>query len=278
MPNIIRPHIDDLHLLDGWIVDEEYRTGLWTVNSTKTIKSLEYGYQTFILYLSPAGTIKGINLCPYSDAECRSFCLYTAGRGAYSPVQWGRIRKTLFYWHYREQFYSQLYAEMAKCIAKAQRKGLKACFRFNGTSDRIKPPTLDDLKFAALLAAKSGKPFADCVASVRLIQTAPKYDYTKNLRAVLTQQPGYHLTYSFNSRTTPLDIHRLIESRRNMAVIFSNELPDQFLGLDVICGDDHDMRFQDPSDRSYIVGLLAKGQARDLQGQKSIIDGSSVFI
>jgi len=45
----------------------------------------------------------------------------------------------------------------------------------------------------------------------------------------------------------------------NVAAVF-NELPSEWMGLPVIDGDEHDLRFKDP--KPCIVGLLAKGSAK----------------
>ena len=47
----------------------------------------------------------------------------------------------------------------------------------------------------------------------------------------------------------------------NVAVVFRNaELPDKWLGIKVINGDKHDLRFKDA--KGCIVGLKAKGKAK----------------
>jgi hypothetical protein len=45
----------------------------------------------------------------------------------------------------------------------------------------------------------------------------------------------------------------------NVAIVF-DELPKTYRGIDVINGDENDLRFLDPADK--IVGLTAKGKAK----------------
>jgi len=72
-------------------------------HDTKTIKGLEKGYLTGIMYLAPY-TLGGKNLCPFAKAAgCTDACLYTAGRGkkglipvirlnGTSDIEWENIR------------------------------------------------------------------------------------------------------------------------------------------------------------------------------------------
>ena len=46
----------------------------------------------------------------------------------------------------------------------------------------------------------------------------------------------------------------------NVAIVFSDSVPDMFRNRPVIDGDAHDLRFLDPS--GYYIGLSAKGSAK----------------
>ena len=53
---------------------------------SKTIKGLEKGYLTGIMYLAPY-TIGGKNICPFAKAAgCIDACLNTAGRGIFKEI------------------------------------------------------------------------------------------------------------------------------------------------------------------------------------------------
>ena len=64
--------------------------------------------------------------------------------------------------------------------------------------------------------------------------------------------------------------------KSNVAVIFQGEVPvgEMFKGVHVIDGDEHDLRFLDPT--PCIVGLKAKGQARKAIDNPMIVDGCLV--
>jgi len=51
-----------------------------------------------------------------------------------------------------------------------------------------------------------------------------------------------------------------VDNGMNLAVVFRNELPDEFLTLRVIDGDLHDVRPLDP--KPSVVGLVAKGDGK----------------
>ena len=54
---------------------------------SKTIKGLNKGYLTGIMYLAPY-TLGGKNICPFAKAAgCINACLNTAGRGIFNNVQ-----------------------------------------------------------------------------------------------------------------------------------------------------------------------------------------------
>ena len=46
----------------------------------------------------------------------------------------------------------------------------------------------------------------------------------------------------------------------NVAVVFRNQLPDTWNGVEVVNGDENDLRFLDKS--GVVVGLIEKGRAK----------------
>jgi hypothetical protein len=202
--------------------------------------------KTFILYLAPARTVQGINLCPFASPECEKVCLYTAGRGAFSNVQKGRIRKTEFWRDEREAFYLQLGNELLKIHDQAITENKNIAIRLNGTSD------VDHL---GLLLRYTGINFLDEFYSDLIF-----YDYTKNINHVKKYKGSrYHLTFS-RSECNDSTVNQAIELGANIAVVFRNELPATYKGLPVINGDLSDLRVFDP--KNCIVGLIAKGKAK----------------
>ena len=103
-------------------------------NNAKTVKGQKYGYMTAVLYLAPSNE-SGFNVCPMASQGCKKACLYTAGHGAFSNVQQGRINKTRWYIQERDTFLDQLRKEINEFILKAKNKNLIPCIRLNGTSD-----------------------------------------------------------------------------------------------------------------------------------------------
>jgi hypothetical protein len=212
--------------------------------NAKTVKSDKASeYLTAIMYLAPADTVAGVNLCPMAvTAGCRDACLYTAGRGAFSNVQNARIRKTEFFRDNRDGFMRTLVADIEEAQKKASKIGKMLAVRLNGTSDiaweniRIDGATLFEI-------------FPD----------VQFYDYTKlpNRRV----PANYNLTISY-SEANLLYAAKALKSDKNWAVVFSdkNRIPAEFHGRQVIDGDETDLRFLDAA--GVVVGLYAKGQAK----------------
>ena len=102
--------------------------------NAKTIKGQKYGYMTAILYLAPSD-LSGFNVCSMASEGCREACLNTAGHGAFSNVQLGRINKTRWYIQERDTFLTQLKREINNFIKYTKKKELIPCVLLNGTSD-----------------------------------------------------------------------------------------------------------------------------------------------
>jgi hypothetical protein len=209
--------------------------------NTKTAKN---NLQTFILYLAPSDIIGTHNLCPMASAGCKASCLYSAGRGRFSNVQLSRINKAKFWAYNRKAFYIQLANELLKIHDKSNFE--KIAIRLNGTSD------VDHLD---LLKRYTGINFLDGFYSNLLF-----YDYTKNINVYKKYfGSNYKLTFS-KSETNFDECLEVINMGGNIAAVFSAELPDTYGGIQVINGDESDLRYFDPA--NVIVGLKAKGDAK----------------
>lgn len=207
----------------------------------KTVKGEKKGVLTGIMYLAPH-KLSGVNVCPMADlAGCAAPCLNTAGRGRMTPVQEARLRKTRFLHEDKAGFIAVLRKDIRKLVAKAKKLGMAPMVRLNGTSDirwEVEAPELfeefSDVQF---------------------------YDYTKlpnrkNLPA------NYHLTFSYsgaNDRYAAF-ADTAIANGLNVAVVFRSVLPETFLGLPVVNGDESDVRPFDA--QGVVVGLTAKGSAK----------------
>ena len=210
-------------------------------NNAKTVKGQKKGYKTAILYLAPS-TQSGFNVCPQASLGCKKACLYTAGHGAFSNVQQGRINKTRWYIQERNTFMAQLRKEISNHIKNCSNKGFIPCIRLNGTSD---------ISFE----------------NTGIFEEFPNvqfYDYTKiykrALKYVNGQYPSnYHLTYSLNEDNKELAFDILFKGG-NISAVFRKDLPETYKGYKVINADETDLRFTD--DNNVICGLVAKGQAK----------------
>ena len=202
--------------------------------------------ETFILYLAPSNTVKEFNLCPFASSGCIASCLNTAGRGAFSNVQLARMNKTKFWGYDRPNFYIQLANELLKIHGKALKYGNKIAIRLNGTSD------VDHLN---LIERYTGINFLDSFYSYLLF-----YDYTKNINHIKRYVgTNYKLTFS-RSETNEKECLTAISLGSNVAAVFQSDLPGSYKGINVINGDDTDLRYFDPI--GVIIGLKAKGKAK----------------
>jgi len=213
------------------------------ITNTKTAKN---DLETFILYMAPANTVEGLNLCPFASTGCKAACLYSAGRGRFSNVQLSRINKSKFWGYDRSTFYIQLANEILNIHDKAIKQNKQIAVRLNGTSD------IDHLH---LLERYSGIDFLDQFYNNLLF-----YDYTKNVNHISRyRNTSYKITFS-RSETNEAEAKKVLKMGGNIAVVFAGELPKFYLGYPVINGDLTDLRYFDPV--NVIVGLKAKGDAK----------------
>lgn len=234
---------------------------LLTVNNTKTEMGEAFGYLTAILHLMPersAGipsrnriaaseTNKAtdggfVSLCSHASPGCIADCLRYAGRLRMTPAIDAAIWRTRLLVEKPATFFFQLWGELEKHMAKAEKRGLVPAFRPGGTHDT----------------------WAIELGTFRRFPQLQGYDYTKNpkrawqfLRGELP--PNYHVTFS-RSETNERQARKLLDAGCNVAVVFRRELPETFWNVPVINGTEHDLRFLDK--RPRIVGLLAKGKAK----------------
>ena len=213
-------------------------------NNAKTIKSDKGGeYLTAIMYLAPADTVKGINLCPTAElAGCKRACLYSAGRGAFNNVQQARIKKTEAFRDDPVSFVDQLADDIKKAAKKALKLGVRLSVRLNGTSDE----------------PWEHHKGSNGLTLMELFPDVQFYDYTKLPGRKVSN--NYHLTVSYSGANVKY-ADKVAKTDHNIAVVFRDSaLPDYFLGRRVINGDRDDLRFLD--DTGVVVGLYAKGRAK----------------
>ena len=235
----IKNNADILHIAS--LVDRTLRVNkpksLLAFGDAKSSKGEALGYRTGVLYLAPHYQ-SGFNVCPKASPGCSEACLYTAGRGAMTSVQLGRLRKTRFLMECRNDALSILRADITKLIRYCDRHGMKPAVRLNGTSDL----PWQSKNFGAL---------------PEIFPDVQFYGYTKILKNLRTQS-NYHQTFSL-SEDNAADARKALEMGYNIAVVF-DELPDTFWGRPVVDGDKHDLTFLHPA--GTVIGLKAKGAAR----------------
>jgi hypothetical protein len=212
----------------------------------KTAKNLGLNVSNWILHLSPSD-LSGFNVCPAASKGCRASCLNGAGRGLFDGVQLPRLRKTLYFIKFREQFLMHLDKEVSKIERDALRDGLMPIIRLNGTSDL----SFENFKIR------------DNKSIFELYQNVTFYDYTKVFsrlkRLKLMQLKNYHVTFSA-SELNHEESRQALSLGFNVAMVFDT-IPTQYKGFTVINGDEHDFRFLDKGN-GVIVGLKAKGPAK----------------
>lgn len=227
-------------------------------SNAKTAKQATgHTFEAVIMHFAPAALAHRNTVCPWSTEGCRRACLNTSGRSQFwgrltrknlmkYAIHRARIARTQLYWKNRDLFFEILYTELHALQKRADKKGIQAVVRLNGTSDiaweRIKPDMFRDfprMKF---------------------------YDYTKSTdRALIQKQEwgfpqNYHITYSRSEYDTDEIIRYLLAHGVSVAVVFKDSLPDIYLGHTVIDGTTHDFRFLDAP--GSVVGLTAKARAK----------------
>ena len=216
------------------------------VDNYKTVKGEKSGYATAILYMMPT-----IELCPMSKkAGCFEPCLVTAGlAGVYKSIGKARKGRTDFFLNDKVNFIRLLVLELGTFINKAKKDGFKPTIRLNGTSDINWAKEKTDQGITIF------ETFEDVVF----------YDYTKrsDIMRDSAKHSNWHITASYSEASGSYAKNTLKNALKyglNLAVVFSDNLPELFKGLPVISGDNDDLRFLDQ--KNSVVGLTAKGKAK----------------
>jgi len=216
-----------------------------------------------ILHLAPSDYgERGRSVCPWATEGCRAACLATSGRGQFRgrisraallrhPIHRARVARTRLFWRDRPLFLECLVEELRRLSTRAERRGVPAVARLNGTSD---------IPWETVLRK-----------GLEIIGTAVQFfDYTKSVRRMGRflrgdMPTGYHLTFSLPHRSRVDDARRILDAGGTVAVVFRPSIPDRWEGFPVVDGTGSDLRYLDPP--ATIVGLLPKGRAkRDRSG------------
>jgi len=218
----------------------------------KVAKNEKLGVLGAVLHLAPAD-LSGFEVCPMRSAGCTAACLHTAGNPAYlKNKNEARIKRTKAFFADREAFMNLLVLEIAKMKKSADDQKLDLAVRLNGTSDirweTVKFTVWDWVRERAGILGGKG-------TILEQFYDIQFYDYTKihNRKRI---PHNYHLTFSLNETNRKF----ATKQDRNIAVVFSGKLPDEYLGRPVIDGDETDYRPEDPE--GVVVGLKVKGKGR----------------
>lgn len=210
-------------------------------SNAKTSKGDDDTRLTAIMYLA-SSDMSGYDTCENASPQCKKMCLISAGRGRMTNVQQARINRTKLFFENQKAFLKQLDEEISLFHRYCIEHGLKAYARLNGTSDL----NFIDLKI------REDKDIFELYTDIEF------YDYTKDFKRT-SPYDNYYILYSRSENTENNVVTSLIEEGKNVAVVF-DELPDTWLGIEVIDGDLSDVR---PVDKQgVVVGLKAKGMAK----------------
>jgi hypothetical protein len=224
----------------------------FSTDSAKAIKADKFGYLNAINYMAPHDTAGVGNLCPNASDGCKALCLgmYSGQAAMVSDLENGtnavresRIAKSQFFMNERQEFMTEMVKHTEAMIRKAKRENKKLAVRPNGSTD---------IAFERI-PTDNGQPLPFRFPEIQFV------DYTKSIQRVMdSRKPrNYHLTFSLSETNMHEAIHALANGH-NVAVVFGDGQPDNFLGHKVIDGTEHDLRHLDP--QPVIVGLDPKGK------------------
>jgi hypothetical protein len=148
-----------------------------------------------------------------------------------------------------------IFKDIEKGIKKAKQLNQELLIRLNGTSD---------IKWENISFEYNGITYDNIMSAFPTVQF---YDYTKIPNRV-NLPANYDLTFSYSGVISfQKYVTKAIENKNRIAVVFRYErdIPKMFKGLNVIGGDNSDVRHIE--DKNTIVALYAKGKAiKDTSG------------
>jgi hypothetical protein len=207
-------------------------------DNVKLQKASKKNWRGLGLSLAPAD-VSGFEVCASRSPECTKHCIFTSGRGAphftrkdgSNPIWMGRIFRTLWWFRARDEFKAQLHKEISR--------NQDAAIRLNVYSD-----IMWERQFPEIATDFPNTQF---------------YDYTKHFNRMFRDRPdNYHLTFSLHENNQS-QAKKVLQAGMNVAAI-TDEIGGSLFGFPVIDGDDHDLRFLDPT--PCVVGLRAKGSLK----------------
>ena len=232
--------------------------------NAKLAKSVGY-YNAGISFAQ--ASLSGFNVCKASTIQCRNACLGGTGRAEFTPnILQARINRTKLFAKNPDLFWKVLLPELYAIDRKATKLGVTVAFRPNILSDinwHISFPQMFEIfshwNFYSYTKVKSK-------VSQAIAGTLPK---------------NYHVTYSWSERAKIEDVRRYVAAGINVAVPFYDKdtleptIPTQWKGMEVINGDESDLRFLDK--KGVIVGLKTKLPKSKVKRIKIIKESKGFF-
>lgn len=213
-------------------------------SNPKTAKSILLNFSTLILHLAPA-KLSGYEVCASRSAGCTIGCLNTSGRGRMSLVQLARIRRTRYFFEYRDDFKAQIVKEITSFVKRCDKLNFQPSVRLNGTSDIVWENVWPEL--------------------FKQFPQVQFYDYTKHVKRCISGwvlPPNYHLTFSRSEDNEAKCLEVLNSGICNVAAVFiDKQFPGTYYKVPTYTADDTDLRFLDPKG-GQVGCLYAKGRAK----------------
>jgi hypothetical protein len=203
---------------------------LLAAENVKLRKAEKFNWRGLGLSLAPAD-VSGHEVCASRSPNCTQHCIFSSGHGFRHQVQMGRIFRTIWFFRDRKGF-------MTKLLGEIQRNQ-DAAIRLNVFSD-----------------IQWERQFPEIMGDFPETQF---YDYTKHFKRMFRGRPSnYHLTFSLHEKNEH-QAREVLDAGMNVAAV-TDQREGKLFGYPVIDGDEHDLRFLDPS--PVVVGLKAKGSLR----------------
>lgn len=226
-------------------------------SNPKAKKSAKYEFYGQPVRYATLSMMPNDKLCPMrQSAGCELPCLVTSGMaGVFPTVNASRQAKTDWWMNDRAGFLEQLKREMHNFMALCAKQGKLPVFRLN---------TISDIPWERHL---------DMTYEFR---NAVFLDYTKIASRLGNVPSNYHLIFSYSAKVDyAKQVAVAMESKAPMSVVFRGKFPIAFMGRPVIDGDASDI--VNAQKRGHIVGLKAKGKARNDVGNPFIVNTDNLI-